>query len=147
MRNDKKYWSWTILLFLTLLASTGVYASESDIQIPPLGDVKFAGLGGVSGATLMYIGLLICGIGMIFGLIQYTQTKALPVHKSMADVSNTIWETCKTYLFTQGRFLAILWVLIACCMIYYFKVLQGNSIGNVNTSRGSPSRVRAINSA
>src|SRR4029077_4856262 len=79
----------------------------------------------------MYAGLLICLVGAVFGLVQYKQTKALPVHKSMADVSNTIWETCKTYLFTQGKFLAILWVLIAICMVYYFKVLQGNPLGNV----------------
>src|SRR5436309_15992699 len=79
----------------------------------------------------MYLGLVICLIGAVFGLVQYQQTKALPVHSSMASVSNTIWETCKTYLQTQGKFLAILWVLIACCMVYYFKVLQGNTIGNV----------------
>src|SRR5436309_8967025 len=79
----------------------------------------------------MYLGLVICLIGAVFGLVQYQQTKALPVHSSMASVSNTIWETCKTYLLTQGKFLAILWVLIAICMVYYFKVLQGNTIGNV----------------
>src|SRR5204863_2901908 len=93
--------------------------------------VKFAGLGGVSGAMLMNLGLVICVIGAAFGVVQYLQTKALPVHDSMAKVSNTIWETCKTYLFTQGKFLAILWVLIAACMIYYFMVLQHNSIGRV----------------
>src|SRR5437016_766429 len=59
------------------------------------------------------------------------QTKALPVHESMAKVSHTIWETCKTYLFTQGKFLAILWVLIAGCMLYYFMGLQGDGIGKV----------------
>src|SRR6202521_4188346 len=111
--------------------SPSAFASDADINIPDLTFVKFNGLGGVSGATLMYLGLGICLIGAIFGLVQYQQTKALPVHESMAKVSNTIWETCKTYLFTQGRFLAILWVLIAACMVYYFKVLQGNSLGNV----------------
>ena len=84
--------------------------------------MKFDGLGGVSGVTLMYLGIVICAIGAVFGLVQYKQTKALPVHDSMAKVSNTIWETCKTYLFTQGKFLAILWVLIAACMVYYFMV-------------------------
>ncbi len=118
------------LLFLALSA-IGVQASEADIHIPPLGDVKFDGLGGVSGGTLMYIGLIICLIGAVFGLVQYVQTKALPVHKSMGDVSNTIWETCKTYLFTQGKFLAILWILIAACMFYYFAGLQHDSIGKV----------------
>jgi K(+)-stimulated pyrophosphate-energized sodium pump len=127
-----RYWVWLILFLLTLASATGVYAaSEADIHVPPLDTVHFDGLGGVSGATLMYLGIGICLIGAIFGVVQYHQTKALPVHDSMARVSNTIWETCKTYLFTQGKFLAILWVLIACCMVYYFKVLQGNSLGNV----------------
>jgi K(+)-stimulated pyrophosphate-energized sodium pump len=79
----------------------------------------------------MYIGIVICAIGAIFGLVQYQQTKALPVHESMSKVSHTIWETCKTYLFTQGKFLAILWGLIAACMVYYFMVLQHNSPGHV----------------
>jgi K(+)-stimulated pyrophosphate-energized sodium pump len=130
MRNNK-YWFWAVLLFFGLLASTGVYASESDIVIPDLTTVKFGGLGGVSGVTLMYLGLVICLFGAAFGVVQYKQTKALPVHDSMAKVSNTIWETCKTYLFTQGKFLAILWLLIAACMTYYFMGLQHKGIGNV----------------
>jgi K(+)-stimulated pyrophosphate-energized sodium pump len=109
----------------------GVFAGEADIKIPDLTGVKFDGLGGVSGATLMYLGLGVCLIGAIFGLVQYFQTKALPVHESMAQVSETIWETCKTYLFTQGKFLAILWVLIAACMLYYFLGLQHEAVGNV----------------
>jgi K(+)-stimulated pyrophosphate-energized sodium pump len=72
----------------------------------------------------MYAGIVICALGAAFGIVQYKQTKALPVHKSMANVSNTIWETCKTYLAQQGRFLAILWVLIAVCMVYYFGFLS-----------------------
>jgi K(+)-stimulated pyrophosphate-energized sodium pump len=114
-----------------VLGSTGLYASESDIVIPDLTPVKFNNLGGVSGITLMYVGILICFLGAIFGLMQYKQTKALPVHKKMAEVSNTIWETCKTYLFTQGKFLAILWALIAACMVYYFMGLEHKSLGNV----------------
>src|ERR1017187_4921974 len=129
MRHNK-YWLWVVLLFVTLLASTGVYASESDIVIPDLTTVHFDGLGGVSGVHLMYLGLVICLIGAVFGLIQYKQTKALPVHDSMAKVSNTIWETCKTYLFTQGKFLAILWLLIAACMVYYFVGLPWNNPHN-----------------
>src|SRR5256714_5437465 len=126
-----KYRFWVLLGIMTLAACSGVYASEADINIPPLNTVSFNGLWGVSGGTLMYLGLGICLLGAAFGLVQYQQTKGLPVHDSMAKVSNTIWETCKTYLFTQGKFLAILWVLIAACMIYYFKVLQGNTMGNV----------------
>ena len=80
---------------------------------------------------LMYFGIVMCAIGAIFGWVQYKQTKALPVHESMRNVSNIIWETCKTYLFQQGKFLVILWVLIACCIVYYFAGLQGASLGNV----------------
>ena len=128
MRNNK-YCFWTLLLLLTLLASTGVYASEADIHIPDLTQVKFNGLGGVSGLALMYFGIVMCAIGAIFGWVQYKQTKALPVHESMGNVSNIIWETCKTYLFQQGKFLMILWSLIAVCMIYYFVGLPWNEPG------------------
>src|ERR1700733_9587993 len=111
----------------------GVFAGEADIKIPDLTGVKFDGLGGVSGASLMYLGLVVCLVGAVFGLVQYFQTKALPVHESMAQVSETIWETCKTYLFTQGKFLAILWVLIAGCMVYYFGFLSDHKdeVGNM----------------
>src|SRR5256885_2149017 len=132
MTNKKKSWLWVASLAgLVAFSGTAFGAGEGDIVIPPLENVKFAGLGGMSGIALMYLGIVICVIGAVFGLVQYMQTKALPVHKSMSDVSNTIWETCKTYLFTQGKFLAILWILIAICMVYYFKFLQGNTIGNV----------------
>src|SRR3989304_10162883 len=114
-----------------LLASTAAYAGEADIKIPDLTQVRFDGLGGVSGLTLMYLGILLCAVGAAFGLIQYRQTKALPVHGSMSSVSNMIWETCKTYLFQQGKFLAILWTLIAACMIYYFMGLQHEHLSRV----------------
>ena len=122
---------WALAVFCLFALATNAFAGEADIKIPPLDTVKFAGLGGISGSALMYIGILLCGIGALFGLVQYKQTKALPVHDSMAKVSHMIWETCKTYLFTQGKFLAILWVLIACCMVYYFGALQGNSAAHV----------------
>ena len=116
-----------------LLAASAVpsFASEADIKIPELTHVHFDGLGGMSGLTLMYLGIAICAIGAVFGLLQYTQTKALQVHSSMANVSHMIWETCKTYLFTQGKFLAILWVLIGACMVYYFGVLSHNTAVHV----------------
>ncbi|MEI6673754.1 MAG: sodium-translocating pyrophosphatase [Verrucomicrobiota bacterium] len=115
----------------SLAGAGGAFASEADLKIPNLDSVKFAALGDVSGKALMLAGLVVCVLGGLFGLLQYRQTKNLPVHKSMATVSNTIWETCKTYLFTQGKFLAILWLLIAACMIYYFGVLQKNSVTHV----------------
>jgi K(+)-stimulated pyrophosphate-energized sodium pump len=120
----------TWLRILSVIAVFGwasaAFAGEADIRIPDLTQVTFPGLGGIHGTTLMYLGIVVCFIGAIFGVMQYIQTKALPVHDSMAKVSNTIWETCKTYLFTQGKFLAILWVLIAACMIYYFGFLSEN---------------------
>ncbi len=117
--------TWTRLAILTgscLLAGLAL-ASEANIKIPNLEAVKFDGLGGFGGKHLLYVGLLICVIGAIFGLVQYKQTKALPVHSTMGNVSNIIWETCKTYLIQQGKFLSILWVLIGACMIYYFGFL------------------------
>ena len=131
--QNKRFLSWAFILFTILGVSTGVYASEADIKIPDLTQVKFDGLGGVSGVTLMYFGILICAIGAVFGLVQYKQTKALPVHECMANVSNIIWETCKTYLLQQGKFLAILWVLIAACMVYYFV----GCLQQVNTASGN----------
>ncbi len=112
-------------------ASTAAFGSEADIKIPDLSQVKFAGLGGVSGTTLMMLGIVICAIGALFGVVQYLQTKALPVHESMARVSHMIYETCKTYLFTQGKLLAILWVLIGACMVVYFGVLSHNTAVHV----------------
>ena len=120
-----------LTLAVLALAPLGTWASEADIKIPPLDQVSFPGLGGISGVTLMYLGIVICAIGALFGLVQYVQTKALPVHQVMSQVSHTIWETCKTYLIQQGRFLAILWLLIAACMIYYFIGLQHESVGKV----------------
>ncbi len=124
---------WIRCILLAALFASGLSAlgGEADIQLPELGQVKFNGLGGIGGETLMYLGIVVCAIGAAFGLVQYKQTKALPVHQSMSTVSNTIWETCKTYLFQQGKFLAILWALIAACMVYYFLGLQHNSAGRV----------------
>jgi K(+)-stimulated pyrophosphate-energized sodium pump len=127
----KNYWFAGVFLLAFFALTNGVFANESEIVIPPLKQITFSGLGGISGGALMNLGLLICVIGAAFGLVQYVQTKNLPVHDSMAKVSHTIWETCKTYLFTQGKFLAILWVLIAACMIYYFGFLQHNSAAHV----------------
>ncbi len=112
-----------LFIFLTVGLTFSSLASESDIHIPDLSAVKFNGLGGVSGHTLMMLGIVVCAIGALFGIVQYLQTKGLPVHESMAKVSHSIYETCKTYLITQGKLLAILWVLIAVCMVFYFGFL------------------------
>ncbi len=110
------------LVLFASLAVAPAFAGEADIQLPDLNQVFFLG-GKLSGLLLLKIGLGVCLIGLVFGLIQYRQITALPVHRSMADVSDTIWETCKTYLIQQGKFLFILWALIAACIIYYFGFL------------------------
>lgn len=107
-----------------------LHASESDIRIPDLSQVSFFN-GALSGTAVLMIGLVVCVLGVLYGWLQYIQTKNLPVHRSMSDVSQLIWETCKTYLFQQGKFLAMLWVLIAVCMTYYFGALSHMSAGRV----------------
>lgn len=113
------------LLFALISSVPTGYGSEADIVVP---DLKAARFGNISGLTLLYIGLGVCALGAIFGLVQYAQTKNLPVHQRMREVSQTIWETCKTYLQQQGKFLAVLWALVAICMIYYFLVLQHETV-------------------
>jgi len=114
-----KHLSW----MLVLLATTG-QASEAELKLPDLASQSFMG---VSGFTLLLVGFIICFLGIGFGLFQSSQLKNLPVHKSMKEISELIYETCKTYLFTQGKFIAILWGFIAAVMIVYFGVLRGFS--------------------
>ena len=94
---------------------------EANLKLPDLSSVTF--LGGTSGKSLLMWGLLICALGLLFGLLIYTQLKKLPVHQSMREISELIYETCKTYLITQGKFIFILWVFIAITIALYFGVL------------------------
>src|SRR4051812_3498620 len=109
---------------------TPALASEADIHIPDVKSVLFLD-GSLSGNTVLMTGLVVCALGMLYGWMQYIQTRNLPVHASMGAVSQIIWETCKTYLWQQGKFLAMLWLLIAICMVYYFGVLSDNSPAHV----------------
>jgi K(+)-stimulated pyrophosphate-energized sodium pump len=124
LHNKRSIWTFLLSGFMFLLLAGTAFAGEADIKVPDLTQISFLG-GSLSGLTILNIGLLICLIGIIFGVIQYVQTKNLPAHKAMLDVSQTIWETCKTYLFQQGKFLVALWILIAICIVYYFGALQG----------------------
>lgn len=124
--NLVKRFTAALLLSAPILA----HAGEADIKIPDLSTVTFLG-GALTGYQVLWLGLVVCALGTLYGWWQYLQTKALPVHRSMADVSQIIWETCKTYLETQGKFLAVLWVLIAGCMVYYFGVLEHKPWGHV----------------
>ena len=94
---------------------------EASLKLPDLSTVSFLG---VDGHKLLLIGILFCIFGLLFGMVIYTHLRNLPVHQTMRDVSQLIWETCKTYLVTQGKFLALLWVFIAAIILVYFGVLQ-----------------------
>ena len=96
-----------------LRAGAGARASaggEANLVLPDLSQVTF--LGGIDGHTLLYRGLVVCALGLLFGLVIYSQLKNLPVHSSMLEISELIYETCKTYLITQGKFLLILELFI-----------------------------------
>src|SRR5690242_19059183 len=85
----------------------------------------------MNGRSLLLVGLVVCALGLVFGMTIYQQLKKLPVHKSMLEVSELIYETCKTYLATQAKFLGILWVFIGAVIVVYYGVLKGESFGIV----------------
>ncbi|MCX7858208.1 MAG: sodium-translocating pyrophosphatase [Deltaproteobacteria bacterium] len=116
------------LILWILASSTSSIAGEADIILPDLHQVFFSVFGGISGVSIMYFGLVVCIVGLIFAIVHYFQTKNRPAHKAMTEVSELIWETCKSYLLQQGKFLVILWVLVAICMVYYFMGLSHLSI-------------------
>ncbi len=94
---------------------------EASLILPDLHQATF--LGGIDGHHLLVWGLLVCALGLGFGLVIYTQLKHLPVHTAMLEISELIYETCKTYLVTQGKFLLVLWVFIGTIAAIYFGVL------------------------
>ena len=102
--------------------------SEADLRIPDLSTVSFFG---IPGHKLLMVGLVFCALGMLFGLVIYSKLKRLPVHTSMREVSELIYETCKTYLIQQGKFLLLLEVFIGIVILLYFGVLQHFSAAKV----------------
>ncbi len=109
-------------LLLILIAPAFVFASEADLKIPELS----------SGQNyLLYWGFAICALGLAFGLYQFYKVRRLKSHQAMLDVSKVIFETCKTYLIQQGKFLIILFLFIAVCVAFYFGVLQHTGLGGV----------------
>src|SRR5947209_7418029 len=93
---------------------------EASLKIPDLGGIAFSG---VPGRTLLMLGLIVCELGLVFGLVIFNQLKNLPVHASMREISELIYETCKTYLITQGKFILLLEVFIGTIMVLYFGFL------------------------
>src|SRR5512140_1100330 len=104
------------------LGASGHGGGEASLVLPDLADPKLTFLG-VSGHSLLLVGILVSALGLLFGLVVAKQLKALPVHKSMLEVSELIYETAKTYLLTQGKFIAQLWALIAVVIVAYFGCL------------------------
>src|SRR3989449_8052674 len=117
---------WAVVLagLMGLLLPMTAFASELDLKLPTLDPGQ---------RQLLMIGLGVCLFGMAFGMLMFTQVKNMPAHKSMLDVSHTIYETCKTYLLKQGQLLAILELFIGACIVYYFGVIQHLAAGRVMT--------------
>jgi len=109
---------------------------EASLVLPDLSQATF--LGGIGGRALLMLGLVVCALGLLFGLAIYTQLRNLPVHKSMREISELIYETCKTYLFTQGRFLLVLWLFIGAIVALYFGALAQTVDAAGNAVRGFP---------
>jgi K(+)-stimulated pyrophosphate-energized sodium pump len=108
-----------------LFGSLSVFAGEADLIVP---DIRQASPGNYA---LLLVGLFISVVGVIFGFLEFLKIQKLEVHKKMADVGNTIFETCKTYLIQQGKFLVLLEILIGLCIAFYFGYLQKMETTNV----------------
>jgi K(+)-stimulated pyrophosphate-energized sodium pump len=115
----RKYLLGVLLLLITPVMT---FASEANLIIPELNADQ---------NQLLIYGIFVCLLGVLFGIYQYVSVKKLPAHKSMLEVSQVIFETCKTYLLQQGKFLFILFLFIGAIMAFYFGVLQGESFGGV----------------
>jgi K(+)-stimulated pyrophosphate-energized sodium pump len=119
------------LLFLAVgqaLAQPAEEGGEAALKLPDLSSVSFLG---VDGHKLLMIGLLFCVFGLGFGMIIFVRLKNLPVHRSMREISELNYETCKTYLITQGKFQMLLWAFIAAIIVLYFGVLRHFEIPRV----------------
>ncbi len=122
----------TALVSCALFASTARAAGDADIQLPAPTDFVFNVFGlHLTGGAILLGGLVMCVFGAFYGLNELRYLKSLPAHKSMLDVSELIYSTCKTYLFQQAKLLLMLEVLIGATMVLYFGVLQKMAVGSV----------------
>ena len=96
---------------------------EASLKLPDLSSIRFLN-GAIDGHNLLLIGILACFFGLAFGMVIFMRLKNLPVHRAMLEISELIYETCKTYLVTQGKFILLLWVFIAVIITLYFGALQ-----------------------
>ena len=126
---------FAVALACGVLGATSTFAQshrggEANLILPDLSEVNFFN-NSVNGHNLLLIGILICMLGLVFGLAIYMNLKKLPVHRAMREISELIYETCKTYLITQGKFILILEVFIGIIIVLYFGVLSGMEIQRV----------------
>ena len=112
-------------LFALLTISLPTLASEADLVVPNIKTTS------IDSYNLLIVGLIVSVVGVIFGFIGFLRVKKIDVHEAMANVGNTIFETCKTYLVQQGKFLLVLEVLIGLCIAFYFGFLSDMSVKNV----------------
>ena len=110
----------TLGAFAATSGSGHAGGGEASLIVPDLGQASFAG---VNGRTLLLWGLVVCVLGLLFGLVIFVQLRNLPVHQSMREISELIYETCKTYLITQGKFILLLEVFIGIIIVLYFGAL------------------------
>ncbi len=113
---------FALLLAVPMMAQGEHHGGEANLILPDLNSATF--LGGIGGSSLLMGGLVVCALGLAFGLAMYMHLKNLPVHSSMLEISELIYETCKTYLITQGKFLLLLELFIGAIIVLYFGVLQ-----------------------
>ena len=119
------------LLLLSALACPFLLsASEADLTLPEFRDITFFN-GAVTGQALLLWGSIIVILGLLFGLFQALRIKKFPVHRAMKNVANTIYETCKTYLLQQGKFLLILFVIIGAVICFYFGGLNSMPVSRI----------------
>src|SRR5207302_8142660 len=126
MARRRRLFSLLFVIMGCALGAPAVLASpreggEAALKLPDLSNVTFLG---IDGHKLLLVGLVFCFLGLMFGLAIYIQLKNLPVHRSMREISELIYETCKTYLITQGKFIMLLWIFIAIIVVAYFGVLR-----------------------
>ncbi len=118
----------TLGMMAVMAIASSAFASEVDLIVPDLSSAAFMG---VDGRTLLTWGIGVCILGFVFGIIQFSKIMNMPVHKSMKDISELIYETCKTYLVTQGKFLLILQLIIGIVMVAYFGGLRHMEVSKV----------------
>ncbi|MBI4951146.1 MAG: sodium-translocating pyrophosphatase [Myxococcales bacterium] len=121
-------WAPLVAALVALFTPSLARADETKLVLPNFADQKFFGL---DGHTLLLIGMGVSLLGFVFGIVMYVQLRGLPVHRAMREISELIYETCKTYLVTQIKFILVLWLFIGAVIVVYYAVLQQTPLDKV----------------